>query len=55
MQHTGNLKVTTPSDREIRMTRVFDAPRELVFEALDQARALEAMVPGPAGLVPRDL
>jgi uncharacterized protein YndB with AHSA1/START domain len=27
------LKVTTPSDREIVMTRVFDAPRELVFEA----------------------
>jgi uncharacterized protein YndB with AHSA1/START domain len=30
----GNkLEVTTPSDREIQMTRVFDAPRELVFEA----------------------
>jgi uncharacterized protein YndB with AHSA1/START domain len=30
----GNgLKVTTPSDREIVMTRTFDAPRELVFEA----------------------
>jgi uncharacterized protein YndB with AHSA1/START domain len=27
------LEVTTPSDREIVMTRVFDAPRELVFEA----------------------
>jgi uncharacterized protein YndB with AHSA1/START domain len=25
--------ITTPSDREIRMTRVFDAPRELVFQA----------------------
>ena len=24
---------TTPSDREIRMTRVFNAPRELVFQA----------------------
>ncbi len=30
----GNeLTVTTPSDKEIVMTRVFDAPRELVFEA----------------------
>jgi uncharacterized protein YndB with AHSA1/START domain len=29
----GELKVTTPSDREIAMTRVFDAPRERVFEA----------------------
>jgi uncharacterized protein YndB with AHSA1/START domain len=28
------LTVTTPSDREIVMTRVFDAPRDLVFEAL---------------------
>lgn len=27
------LEVTLPSDTEIRMTRVFDAPRELVFEA----------------------
>ena len=27
------LEVTTPSDTEIQMTRVFDAPRELVFEA----------------------
>jgi uncharacterized protein YndB with AHSA1/START domain len=27
------LMLTTPSDREIRMTRVFDAPRDLVFEA----------------------
>lgn len=26
------LALTTPSDREIVMTRVFDAPRELVFE-----------------------
>lgn len=30
----GNkLEVTTPSDREIVMTRVVDAPRDLVFEA----------------------
>jgi uncharacterized protein YndB with AHSA1/START domain len=30
----GNtLTVTTPSDREIVMTRNFDAPRDLVFEA----------------------
>jgi len=27
------LKITTPTDREIVMTRVFDAPRRLVFEA----------------------
>jgi uncharacterized protein YndB with AHSA1/START domain len=28
------LRITTPSDREIAMSRAFDAPRELVFEAL---------------------
>ena len=30
---SNKLIVTTPSDTEIQMTRVFDAPRELVFEA----------------------
>ena len=33
MAHSGKLQITTPTDREIVMTRVFDAPRELVFEA----------------------
>jgi uncharacterized protein YndB with AHSA1/START domain len=33
MGSSRGLEVTTPSDREIVMTRVFDAPRELVFEA----------------------
>jgi uncharacterized protein YndB with AHSA1/START domain len=36
MTKAGTLQVTTPSDREIRLTRVFDAPRDLVFEALTQ-------------------
>lgn len=31
------LKITTPSDREIVLTRVFDAPRRLVFEAMTTA------------------
>ncbi len=30
----AKLTVTTPSERVIEMTRVFDAPRRLVFEAL---------------------
>ncbi len=30
---SNQLTVTTPSDWEIVMTRVFDAPRDLVFEA----------------------
>jgi uncharacterized protein YndB with AHSA1/START domain len=29
-----SFKVTTPSDQEIRMTRLFDAPRQLVFDAM---------------------
>ena len=32
--NSDTLKLTTPSDSEIRMTRVFDAPRHLVFEAM---------------------
>ena len=32
--NSDTFKVTTPSDREITMTRLFDAPRRLVFEAL---------------------
>jgi uncharacterized protein YndB with AHSA1/START domain len=32
--NTDTFKVTTPSDREIQLTRVFDAPRQLVFEAM---------------------
>ena len=32
--NSETFKVTTPSDREIRLTRLFDAPRHLVFEAL---------------------
>ncbi|MFV8755708.1 SRPBCC family protein [Nannocystaceae bacterium ST9] len=30
---SGTLEITTPSDREILITRPFDAPRHLVFEA----------------------
>jgi uncharacterized protein YndB with AHSA1/START domain len=32
--NSDTFAVTTPSDREIRMTRLFDAPRRLVFEAM---------------------
>ena len=33
MTNIGLLEITTPSDREIAMTRVFDAPARLVFDA----------------------
>ena len=37
VRNSDTFEVTTPSDREIRMTRLFDAPRHLVFEAMSQA------------------
>jgi uncharacterized protein YndB with AHSA1/START domain len=32
--NSASFKVSTPSDREIQLTRLFDAPRRLVFEAM---------------------
>ena len=32
--NTDSFQVTTPSDQEIRLTRVFNAPRQLVFDAM---------------------
>jgi uncharacterized protein YndB with AHSA1/START domain len=40
--------MTTPSDRKIVLTRVFDAPRELVFDALTRPGLLERWF-GPPG------
>ena len=37
MENTRRAKVTTPSEREIVIERVFDAPRTLVFEARTKA------------------
>jgi uncharacterized protein YndB with AHSA1/START domain len=34
MADGNKLALTLPSDREIEMTRTFDAPRELVFKAM---------------------
>ncbi len=42
------LTVTTPSEREIVMTRTFDAPRELVFEAMSKAEHMREWW-GPRG------
>src|SRR5207245_3750125 len=41
MQDTGKLKVTAQSEREIVMTRDFDAPRRLVFDALTKPELLK--------------
>ena len=48
MKNTGTLKVETRGDREIVMTRVFDAPRELVFKALTTPELLKRWF-GPHG------
>lgn len=49
MTDTGSLKITTPTDREIVMTRSFDAPRTLVFEAMIQPELLKRWMLGPPG------
>jgi len=48
MQNTGTLKVTIPTDREIVLTRVFDAPRALVFDAFTKPELLRQWF-GPRG------
>jgi uncharacterized protein YndB with AHSA1/START domain len=49
MKVTGNLEVTTPTDREIVITRVFDAPRNLVFDAMAKPELLQRWLLGPPG------
>src|SRR5260370_26293698 len=48
MKNTGTLQVTTPSEREVVMTRVFDAPRRLVFDALTKPELFKRWF-GPRG------
>jgi uncharacterized protein YndB with AHSA1/START domain len=43
------LKITTPSDREIVMTRNFEAPRALVWDALTKPELLKRWLFGPDG------
>jgi uncharacterized protein YndB with AHSA1/START domain len=49
MKTTDTLKITTPSDREVAMTRVFDAPRRLVFEAWTNPKHVPRWLLGPDG------
>ena len=48
MTNTETLQVTTPSERELVMTRVFDAPRNLVFDALTKPELIRRWY-GPRG------
>jgi uncharacterized protein YndB with AHSA1/START domain len=41
VKNMGKLQVTTPSEQEIAMTRVFDAPRSLVFDAWTKPELLK--------------
>ena len=45
----GTLKLTTPSDRELAMSRVFDAPRQLVFDAHTKPDLVRQWLLGPPG------
>src|ERR1700694_5977200 len=45
----ATLQITTPSDREIAMTRVFNAPRHLVFNALTKPELVKKWLLGPPG------
>lgn len=49
MINSETFKVTTPSDLEIAMTRVFNAPRRLVFEALTKPELVRQWLLGPPG------
>jgi uncharacterized protein YndB with AHSA1/START domain len=49
MTNEGNLKVTTRGDREIVMTRAFDAPRKLVFDAFTKPELVKQWLLGPPG------
>lgn len=48
-QAKHKLELSTPSDREIVMTRVFKAPAQLVFEALTQPHLIRRWLLGPEG------
>jgi len=45
--NTETLKLTTPTDLELAMTRVFNAPRGRVFEALTTPEILKRWFYGP--------
>jgi uncharacterized protein YndB with AHSA1/START domain len=49
MLNSATFKVTTPSDREIVATRVLDAPRTLVWDAMTKPELLRRWLFGPPG------
>jgi uncharacterized protein YndB with AHSA1/START domain len=49
MKNTGTLQLTTCGDREIVLTRAFDAPRRLVFDAFTKPELVKQWLLGPPG------
>ena len=49
MKNSRALEVTTPTEREIVMTRVFDAPRKLVFDAHTKPELVKRWLLGTPG------
>ena len=45
----GTLQITAAAEREIVMTRVFDAPRALVFDAFTKPELIRRWLAGPPG------
>lgn len=45
----NSLNVSTPTDREIVLSRSFDAPRQLVWEAMSKPKFLKRWLFGPPG------
>jgi uncharacterized protein YndB with AHSA1/START domain len=49
MMNSGNFMLTTRGDREIVMTRHFNAPRRLVFDAFTKPELVKQWLLGPPG------
>ena len=49
VKNVSTFKVTTPTDKEISMTRVLDAPRHLVRDAFSKPELLKKWLLGPPG------
>jgi uncharacterized protein YndB with AHSA1/START domain len=49
MKNAGGLHLTTRGDREIVMTRSFNAPRQLVFDAFTKPELIRLWLLGPPG------
>lgn len=49
MFYPDSFKVTTPTDREVQVTRDFNAPRQLVFDAFTKPELVRRWLLGPPG------